>query len=48
LVQDDFPKNWAEARLQRIEEISEVVIKRYAERNEFLAQVRKVKAALLT
>jgi hypothetical protein len=35
LFQGDFPKDWAEARLQRIEEISEVVINRYAERKNF-------------
>ena len=45
LIQGDFPKGWAEARLQKIEEISEVVINRYAEKKEFLAQIRKVKAA---
>ncbi len=48
LIRDDFPKDWIEARLVRIEEVSQVVINKYAEREEFLTQVKKARADLLT
>jgi hypothetical protein len=42
-----FPKDWVQAKLQRIVEISETVIKRYAERKEFLAELEEIKSKLL-
>jgi hypothetical protein len=45
--QGSFPKDWVQAKLQRIAEISEVVIKRYAERKEFLAKLEETKSELL-
>ena len=45
--QGAFPKDWVQAKLGRIAEISEAVIKRYAERKEFLAELEETKSELL-
>jgi hypothetical protein len=46
LATSPFPKGYVLARLNRIRQMSESVIKRYTEREEFLKKVAQVEAVL--
>lgn len=45
---DPFPKDYALETLNRIRQLSENVIKRYTDREEFLKKLEKIRAALTT